>query len=91
MTAFTEAYVDLEELVKKNWIFSEEKIKGFMETNPVQRSLREQVEFLVDANHILQKRFDDLVADQEKNMDAAGGMAETHKHQANLEEQVVIL
>lgn len=24
-------------------------------------------------------------------MDAAGGMAETHKHQANLEEQVVIL
>ena len=63
MMAFTEAYVDLEELVKKNWIFSEEKIKGFMETNPVQRSLREQVEFLVDANHLLQKRFDDLVAD----------------------------
>ena len=46
LIALTEAYVDMEDLVRKNWLFSEEKIKGFMETNPVQRSLRLQVEHL---------------------------------------------
>ena len=46
LIALTEAYVDMEDLVRKNWLFSEEKIKGFMETNPVQRGLRVQVEHL---------------------------------------------
>ena len=41
--SLTEAYVDMSELLSKN---SLEKIQGFMETNPVQRGLREQVEAL---------------------------------------------
>ena len=33
----------METLIKEKFLFSAEKIKGFLETNPVQGTLREQV------------------------------------------------
>ena len=58
LMSLTDAYVDMEELVRKNWLFSEEKIKGFMETNPVQKGLRAQVESLCIDLQELQTKFD---------------------------------
>ena len=36
----------METLIKDKFLFSREKIKGFLDTNPVQQTLRERVEEL---------------------------------------------
>lgn len=36
----------METLIKDKFLFSEEKIRGFLETNPMQLTLREEVEQL---------------------------------------------
>lgn len=36
----------MENLIKEKFLFSKEKIQGFFDTNPVQQSLRDQVEEL---------------------------------------------
>ena len=38
--------LDMENLIKEKFLFSKEKIQGFFDTNPVQQSLRDQVEEL---------------------------------------------
>lgn len=41
-----DSHGDMETLIKDKFLFSNEKIQGFLDTNPVQRTLREQVEEL---------------------------------------------
>ena len=91
LEALTDAIVDMTDLVQKNWLFSEEKIKGFMETNPVQRSLRVQVEQLCIQNAELQKKADDANAQMQKNEEQAQNMAESTAKAARQEEQMLLL
>ena len=44
--AVIDSHGDMETLIKDKFLFSNEKIQGFLETNPVQKTLREKVEEL---------------------------------------------
>lgn len=46
LDALIENNADMETLIKEKFLFSDEKIQNFLKTNPVQRTLREQVEEL---------------------------------------------
>ena len=46
LEAVIESNIDMETLIKDKFLFSKEKIQGFLDTNPVQGTLREQVEEL---------------------------------------------
>ena len=50
LDAVVDSHTDMETLIKDKFLFSQEKILGFLETNPVQLTLREEVEHLY--NHI---------------------------------------
>jgi len=61
MTAFIEALMDMEQLIKKNFIIGEGSNKQMAENNPVQKTLREELEIthreLVD----FKQKYKDLV------------------------------
>ena len=46
LEAVIESNADMETLIKDKFLFSKEKIQGFIDTNPVQATLREKVEEL---------------------------------------------
>lgn len=46
LEAVIDSNIDMETLIKDKFLFSTEKITGFLETNPVQKTLRKQVEVL---------------------------------------------
>lgn len=46
MSAVIDSHGDMETLIKEKFLFSNEKIQGFLDTNPVQATLREKVEEL---------------------------------------------
>ena len=46
LEAVIESNSDMETLIKDKFLFSKEKIQGFIDTNPVQATLREKVEEL---------------------------------------------
>ena len=61
---------DMETLIKEKYLFSQEKIAGFLETNPVQKTLREQVEMLNEMIQELQEKDrlnNERLEKQEKN------------------------
>ena len=47
LDAVIDSNIDMETLIKDKFLFSKEKIAGFLETNPVQGTLREKVEQLM--------------------------------------------
>lgn len=46
MSVVIDSHGDMETLIKEKFLFSNEKIQGFLDTNPVQATLREKVEEL---------------------------------------------
>ena len=46
LQAMIESVIEMEQLIKKSYLFTEEKIAQFNETNPVQRTLRETIEIM---------------------------------------------
>ena len=82
LSAVIDSTIDMEKLIKDKFLFSEEKIQSFIDTNPEQATLREKVEEL-------KHKITEL---QEMNAQAQARIAETDKgssdHQDNLNKQL---
>jgi hypothetical protein len=64
MTAMVDHFIDMEELIKKNFLMTQkspEKIQEFNENNTVQRTLRDQLEIINQEHMELQEKYKQLV------------------------------
>merc|ERR1719232_353643 len=66
LVALTEAYLDMGDVVAKNLNLPPEKIESFIQTNPVQRDLRQQVENLQIQYLKLKKEYDSSIDQLQK-------------------------
>ena len=82
LEAVIDSNTDMETLIKDKFLFSQEKIQGFLDTNPVQQTLREQVEEL---NLHIETLNEQMSANQARLAEADKGENNTQSLQARVD------
>lgn len=82
LEAVIDSNADMETLIKDKFLFSQEKIQGFLDTNPVQQTLREQVEEL---NLHIETLNEQMSANQARLAEADKGENNTQSLQATVD------
>lgn len=92
LDALTQAFFQMESLIKKNFKLSSEKLMSFIDSNPVQITLREELEGVYKSKNMIEEENQNLklslIANREND---SKNLMEMHQQLEKLKNDVQIL